>query len=194
MSIPFDKRSEFFKSYFDKALRYNDFIDNSESNHKKRWSEMERLVSLTEEAQKTLASFSRKMNVLCLAGSWCGDCARQCPMLKAISDSAPYLELRLIDNRSHPELADELRICGGARVPTVVVLSEDFFEVSRYGDRTLSAYQRKAQRELGPACDSGIMAPPSEELAVELKEWVAYFERAQLILRLSPFLRSRYGD
>ena len=115
-------------------------------------------------------------------------------MLNLISEAAPNFNLRLIDNRSNPELAEELKICGGMRVPTVVVLSEDFFEITRFGDRTLAAYRRKASQELGPACDSGITPPAINELALELKEWVEYFERAQLILRLSPLLRVRYND
>ena len=79
-------------------------------------------------------------------------------------------------------------------MPAVVILSEDMLEVSRGVDRTLSAYRRKAGNELGAACEAGIVAGPSEELAVELQEWLDIFERAQLLLRVSPFLRARYQD
>lgn len=194
MSKPFDKRSSFFNSYFQKALPYNDFLKASDPNHQRKWQEFESLIKLSEQQASTLSSFNRKMNVLCLAGSWCGDCARQCPIINIISKAALNFNFRLIDNRSNPELADELRICGGMRVPTVIVLSEDFFEVSRFGDRTLSAYRRKAIQELGPACDSGLVPPSKNELELEVADWVEYFERAQLMLRLSPLLRARYND
>ena len=194
MNTPSDKRSSFFADYFKKALPYKDFINSSDASHQKRWADFQSIMQLSQQEITTLSGFSRKMNVLCLAGSWCGDCARQCPMLNLISETAPNFNLRLIDNRSNPELAEELKICGGMRVPTVVVLSEDFFEVSRFGDRTLAAYKRKASQELGPACDSGIVPPSVNELALELNEWVEYFERAQLMLRLSPFLRARHKD
>ena len=92
------------------------------------------------------------------------------------------------------DLRDELRVQGGTRVPVVVALSEDFYEVARLGDRTLSAYRRKARNELGPACDSGLVPPNEDELAAEVQEWIDFFERAQLIVRLSPMLRERHND
>lgn len=118
---------------------------------------------------------------------------RQGPMLYRIAHQSSMIDLRFIDNQEHPELRDELRVSGGARVPVAVALSEDYFEVARFGDRTLSHYRLKAQRELGAACDSGLAGDPSE-LAAEVTEWVEFFERCQLILRLSPFLRTRHND
>ena len=119
---------------------------------------------------------------------------RQGPMLAAIAAASPQIDLRFIDNQHSPALRDELRIAGGTRVPVALFLSEDFFEVSRFGDRTLSHYRAKAARELGNACDSGLATADGAELAEELSEWLAAFERAQLVLRLSPFLRNRHND
>ena len=92
------------------------------------------------------------------------------------------------------ELRDLLAINGGHRVPVVVFLSEDWFEVFRFGERTLSIYRRLAAEQLGPACPTGLVPPADEALAVNTAEWLAEFERAQLILRLSPRLRSKHGD
>ena len=95
---------------------------------------------------------------------------------------------------SRPELRDLLAINGGHRVPVVVFLSEDWFEVSRYGERTLSIYRRLAAEQLGPACPTGLVPPAAEALAATTAEWLAEFERAQLVLRLSPRLRGKHGD
>jgi hypothetical protein len=73
-------------------------------------------------------------------------------------------------------------------------LSEDGFEVSRYGERTLSIYRRMAAEQLGPACPTGFVPPAAEALTTVTAEWLAEFERAQLILRLSPRLRAMHGD
>lgn len=75
-----------------------------------------------------------------------------------------------------------------------VVFSEDFYELARFGDRHLSVYRRKAATELGPACETGLVPPSGEALATELAEWCDFFERLQLMLRLAPLLRQRYGD
>lgn len=56
---------------------------------------------------------------------------RQGPMLYRLAESAPAIDLRFIDNQKYPQLRDELRIAGGARVPVAVILSEDYFEISR---------------------------------------------------------------
>ena len=190
----FDKRSEFFKSYFQKALPYRDFLKSGSPQHSERWQSFAEKINLTQRQNETAKGFISKLNILTLAGIWCGDCARQCPMLHIMSEASSVIELRLIDNQSYPELRDELRISGGSRVPVVVALSEDFFEMARFGDRQLSVYRKKAVNELGAACDPGILAPPEDELSLELNEWFEFIERVQLMLRLSPFLRDRYKD
>jgi hypothetical protein len=135
------------------------------------------------------------MHVLISSGVWCGDCVRQGPMIHALAEACgPRVQDRWIDRETSAQLQQELRTLGGKRVPVAVFLSEDFFEIGRFGDRMLAAYRAKAARELGPACDAGIVPPPPEQLAAELQEWADIFERMLLMLRLSPQLRARYGD
>lgn len=190
----FDKRSNLWKRAFAEAQPYGRFLASSPESHQQRWESSRALLKLSQEQQRVLSSFKRKMNVLVLAGSWCGDCARQCPMLAVIAEAASVVDLRFIDNQADAELRDELRVHGAARVPAVVILSEDMLEVARGVDRTLAVYRRKARTELGAACDAGIAASPAEELDAELREWLDIFERAQLLLRVSPFLRARHQD
>jgi len=132
--------------------------------------------------------------VLVLSGSWCGDCVRQGPILYRLAAAAPSLDLRFIDRDQYRELANVLRINGARKVPVVVYLSEDFFEVGRFGDRLLPLYRAKAARELGATCETGIVPPPAEELAAEVAGWVDLTEWMHLILRTAPLLRQRYGD
>ena len=190
----YDNRADFFRAYFEKGLGYSDYVLSGKPNHKSRWDNFYNLISLSDEQLSITAQFKRKMNILVLSGIWCGDCARQGPMLRRIEQASQQLSLRFIDNRANPELQDELRINGASRVPVIVALSEDFFELARFGDRTLSTYQRKAQTELGPACDAGLISPQAEELTQELGEGVSFFERLQLMLRLAPALREKYAD
>ena len=190
----YDKRQEFFRTFFTQGERYAEYLNGSSPAYQERWREYEKRVSLTPEQSVTVQGFKRKMNVLVLSGAWCGDCARQGPMVRAIAEAASAIDLRFLDNRQNPELQGELRINGAEKVPVVVVLSEDFYELSRFGDRHLSVYRRKAAQETGAVCDPGIVPAPEDELRLELEEWVHHFERLQLILLLSPLLRRRYGD
>lgn len=190
----YDKRREFFNGFFEKGLPFPEYISTGDAGQQTRWKEYALPLSLSEEQRSLLGAFKRQMNVIVLSGIWCGDCARQGPMLRVIEEAAPVIRLRFVESRANPELQDELRILGATRVPVVVVLSEDFFELSRFGDRTLQAYRVKATTEFGPACDAGLGTQSSEELRNELSEWISHFERLQLMLRLAPALRGRYKD
>jgi len=192
----YDRRSDFWREAFTAASDYESYLEGSPPQNAERWRERAAdLPALSDADVKRLTGYNRKLNVLVMSGVWCGDCVRQGPMLNAIVDSAgPNVDLRLIDRDANDALRDELRIVGAMRVPMVVFLSEDFWEVGRFGDRGLTVYRRKADRETGAACATGLIAEPTEALAAEQGEWVDVFERMLLMLRLSPPLRERHGD
>lgn len=178
---------------FGRALPYGEFLDRfAGSSDKAAWNQAPQRVRLGDDQRSLLASFTRQMNVVVLAGTWCGDCVRQCPLLRGIELSCPVLALRFLDRDSEPDIAAELTICGGGRVPVVVFLSEDFTECGRYGDRTISTYRRmmgQPTRSYDPSSSSSDNEP--EET---LQDWLVEFERIQWMLRLSPRLRRLHGD
>lgn len=192
----YDIRADFWRRRFEAAAGYAEYLGASDPAKAIRWRDMEaQLPSLPGDASARLSGHRRRMHVLAYSGVWCGDCVRQGPMLRRIAEACGAdVELRWVDRDADPELTDELRVLGAMRVPIVVFLSEDFFEVGRFGDRLLTVYRAKAARELGPACDTGLVAPPADQLAAEQAEWVDIFERMLLMLRLSPPLRERHGD
>jgi hypothetical protein len=190
----FDIRQEAFRGWFEKGLPYDDYLAASDSKHAERWRDAEKSVVLSSAQKALLGSFSRRMPVICISGVWCGDCVRQGPIFKAFENATPKLEFRYLEREEHPDLMDELRICGAKKVPVVLFLTEDFFEVERFGDRTLSVYRRKVEKELGPACPIGITPPDKGEITVEVQEWLGIVERVHIMLRLSPPLRRRYED
>ncbi|HVK17457.1 MAG TPA: thioredoxin family protein [Fimbriiglobus sp.] len=167
-------------SHFDAALPYERFLTQfGSAGDKARWDRTREAVALTDDQRALLAKFTRRTNVLVLAGAWCGDCAAQCPIFERFAEAAPVLAVRYLDRDAHPEAQQELKINGGDRVPVVVFFSEDGFEVARYGERTLSTYRRLA----GEASDGDVAA-----------DWLREFERVQWILRLSPRLRKLHND
>jgi hypothetical protein len=175
------------------GLTYDAYLA-SDASRARPWHEMGQRVSLSPVQRSLLASFTRRMPVICLSGIWCGDCSAQGPMLAAIAEACPAVDLRWLDRDEHAELSERVTICGGRRVPTVIWMSEDFEFVSLLGDRTLSRYRAMAARSLGAACPLPGAPLPDDELAATLSEWVGEFERVQLLLRLSPRLRQKHGD
>jgi thiol-disulfide isomerase/thioredoxin len=177
------------------ALDYSAFLDKYASpTHRSRWDAMHARITLAEGQKHLLGSFKRTMPVLVLNGAWCGDCINQCPIFDHFATASPAINLRFLDRDERPEIRDVLAINGGQRVPVVVFLSEDFLEVGRYGDRTLSIYRRLAAQQLGPSCPTGLVPPDNESLAAVVADWLAEFERVQLLLRLSSRLRQIHGD
>jgi hypothetical protein len=177
------------------ALPYTSFLDRyATPAQRARWDAMHAQFALTSEQRNLLSSFARHMSVLCLAGAWCGDCINQCPVFAHFARASALIDLRFLDRDADPTLRESLAINGGQRVPVVIFLSEDWFEVARYGDRTLSIYRRMAADQLGPACPTGFVAPSGLALSTLASEWLAEFERVQLMLRLSPRLRAVHAD
>ena len=179
---------------FNGGLAYAAFLEkHGTAAHCQRWQALYEQAELASEQRRLVAGFVREMNVLCLAGAWCGDCVNQCPILQRIAEASRQIDLRFIDRDIDAELRDALSINGGQRVPMVVFLSEDFHECGRCGDRTLSKYREMALSQIGPACPVGGGATKASIAAVT-QEWLNEFERVQLMLYLSPRLRSKHGD
>src|SRR5207237_4195174 len=117
--------------------------------HRNRWKLAAEQTSLTDEQRILLGAFTRRTNVLVLAGAWCGDCSSQCPIFERFAEAAPALQVRYLDRDDHPDAQRALQVNGGNRVPVVVFFSEDGYEVARYGDRTLSQYRALVEQQTG---------------------------------------------
>jgi len=184
-----------FKPKFESGLSYDNFLqEHGSESDKQRWAGAHDAVRLSPEQSDLLSTFTREMKVLVMAGAWCGDCVSQCPIFDHIEKANTRIEFRYVDRDADPELAQELKICGGSRVPQIVIMSEDFLPVSREGDRTLSRYRQMATDQLGAACPTGLGLDSDPTTQLVVQDWVDIFERAQLILRLSPSLRKKHND
>jgi hypothetical protein len=179
---------------FPAALPLADFLTKYGPNYRPRWQATLDAVRLTDAQARLLESFTRQTNVLVLAGAWCGDCSGQCPIFERFAEAAPVLTVRYLDNAAHADVQQELSINGGKRVPVVVFFSEDGFEVSRYGERTLSKYRQMVRDFAGDVCPTGIGASDDPLLAQVTQDWLNEFERVQWLLRLSARLRQKHGD
>lgn len=180
---------------FGQGVPYTDFIGKyANEGQKQRWRQVHEQVKLTQGQKELLASFRRTMNVLCLAGAWCGDCINQCPAFEHFAAAAPVIKVHYLDRDEHADVQRELQINGGDRVPVLVFFSEDGFETARYGERTLSKYRQMMREQAGASCPTGIVSANDPLLAQVTQDWLNEFERVQWLLRLSPRLRQKYGD
>ena len=64
-----------FKMVFQRALPYSGYLQHyGTSEQLARWGAVYDAVTLTAAQREMLKAFRRRMNILCLAGAWCGDC------------------------------------------------------------------------------------------------------------------------
>ena len=181
------------QSVFSRGLRYDQYLA-TDPNRAGGWNSLFDRVSLTALQREEIASFTRDMKVLVVSGIWCGDCVQQGPLLAHIAAANPRIDLRWVDRDVEAEFSEQLKICGGGRVPVVVFAAEDFEPCAIAGDRTLARYRGLARRQLGASCELPWAEIPSDETAAVLQEWLNEFERVQWMLRLSPRLRQKHGD
>ena len=184
-----------FGNSFSNALSYEDFLAQLGSEvDRQKWQRVLDRTVLSEQQTSLLNGFSRELRLLCMAGAWCGDCVRQCPVLQRFALTQPLIKLRFIDRDANDELKNELQICGAPRVPQVVFLSEDDQQLGRYGDRTVSYYRDLGEKVSGAVCSTGVVGDHDPLFEAVVADWLAEVERAHLILRTSPRLREKHGD
>ncbi|HED52854.1 MAG TPA: thiol reductase thioredoxin, partial [Phycisphaerales bacterium] len=146
-------KPDFLRKKFDAGLTYQDYLTTGREHHRAGWDRLHAQTKLDPDQQDLIASFVRELNVLIVSGIWCGDCAQQMPILDHIERANPVkIRCRFLDRDAHMDLAERVMLCGGLRVPVVLILNEDFDLLSLAGDRTLARYRAMAKNLLGPAC------------------------------------------
>ncbi len=187
--------AEYLKSKFEQAHAYDAYVATGTDAQKDGWKKIYDQCQLTDEQAKLVGAFTRQMKVLVSSGVWCGDCVQQIPLLQKIAEaSSGTVDLRIVDRDEHSDLAEQIQICGGMRVPVAIFMAEDFELVSLFGDRTLTRYRAIAKKQLGAACAIPGAPVPNDELAGTLQDWLDEVERVHLLLRLSTRLRQKHDD
>jgi thiol-disulfide isomerase/thioredoxin len=187
---------ELLRAHFSRGHEYRSYVATGSPDQQASWNAFHAKVRLTDAHRSLLAGFTRKLPVLVISGTWCGDCVQQVPMLDHLAQvAAPgTVQLRLVDRDEHADLAGLVKICGGMRVPTVIFMNEDFEFIGLAGDQVLARFRAKAAKQLGASCPLPGAPIGGDEIAATLDDWAREFERAHLLLRLSAKLRQRHGD
>ncbi|HVT82680.1 MAG TPA: thioredoxin family protein [Phycisphaerae bacterium] len=95
-----------FRSVFQRALPYGSYLQHyANEEQRQRWARSYDAIELSGEQKALLASFRRKMNVLCLTGAWCGDCVNACPIFQRFAEACPLINLVFV-NRVQKFVAD----------------------------------------------------------------------------------------
>jgi len=187
---------QFLKSKFDDAQPFEAFLAADTEGHRDKWDERYGRLELTDAQSALVAGFERDINVLCLTGLWCGDCALQGAAMQRAAEASPQrITLRFLPRiEEHAELITRAQVNAGFRVPMSWFMAEDFEPVSVFGDRTLSRYRPMARKQLSEGAVTITAEPPADPVREVLHEVLDEFERVHLLLRTSGRLREKHSD
>ena len=183
----------YLKSKHDAGLDYESYLA-TDPDKGDNWRTIGAQVTLSDSQRALIEGFVREMKVLVVSGIWCGDCVQQGPLLQRIAEANPVIDQKWIDRDEHADLAEQIKINQGLRVPVAIFMAEDYEPVSIMGDRTLTRYRAIAAKQLGASCPLPGAPVPTEELEATMQDWLDEFERVQLLLRLSGRLREKHVD
>jgi len=80
---------------------------------------------------------SRLQKLLVLAEDWCGDAANTVPVLAALTERVPEMELRVLARDEFPEVMHAYLTNGTRSIPIAIGLDEEFRELGHWGPRPL---------------------------------------------------------
>ncbi len=121
--------SDILRRKFEQGLPFAEFVTSGDSEgHRPPWDQRYGQLELTAEQHALVNSFAREMNVLCVSGTWCGDCALQGSAMARVAEANPQrIHLRFIlRSEEHAYVVVKGLINSGLRVPVTLFMAEDF--------------------------------------------------------------------
>ncbi len=108
-------------------------------------------LSLGDELLVALRGLPRRVNVIAIAETWCGDVILHTPLLvRMVEATEGKAQLRFATREQHPDFFARFLTNGGEAIPKFVFCSEDFVEVGNWGPMSSTPRKWIAQ---GKACN-----------------------------------------
>ena len=136
-SISAEQYSELLNAYAKEGKtsgRHNDDLVYYTKLNAQRARRIGKTVQLNEDLIKQVRDLS-KQTWLLISETWCGDAANSVPVIAAIADENPSIELRLVFRDEHPELIDQFLTKGGRSIPKLIALDENLDVLFDWGPR-----------------------------------------------------------
>lgn len=121
--------------WFEKAMSYNDYVEQMTRNKEKMLSIYERFELKAEHVGKLEGLRNRKLRAIALTEDWCGDAMVNNPILMKIAEVAG-IEVRYLLRDQNLELMDQYLTNGTSRsIPIYIFIDEAGNEVAVWGPR-----------------------------------------------------------
>lgn len=148
--------------YFD-ADSFETFLGAAQANQD-LWKSIARRASVPDEIAARVRAVQGRWHLLVLLEDWCGDAVNTVPLVAALAETSPKLDLRVLRRDENLDLMDAHLTDGSRSIPVMILLDEDFEEAAWWGPRPreLQRWVRSEGAEL-----------PKEERYREVRRWYA---------------------
>lgn len=120
--------------WYDEAMMLDAFIATAKAN-RELWEATMRRATVPDDLVRRAAAIAAPRHLLVLHEDWCGDAVNTVPVVAALADAVPHLDLRVLARDEHPVLMDRHLTNGARSIPIVVVLDEEYVELGWWGPR-----------------------------------------------------------
>lgn len=151
------------RSRYESAQTFAEFLAGVEQ-HEDFWQSMVRRARVPAEYLDRVGKLPGRWHLLVLLEDWCGDAINTVPLVSALAEAAPNLELKVLGRDANPDLMDSHLTNGSRSIPVVMVLDEEYRELAWWGPRP-----RPLQEWV---LTEGLQLPPEERYA-EARRWYA---------------------
>ncbi len=187
-----------YKSYFEKAIVYSDYmalvekdaaLNNQTDEHLskiplnlQRMKRINKTMQLTEQALNALQHNNQNRKWLVITENWCGDSAQITPVINAIAEhSNGKIELCFIYRDQHPELIEAHLTNGGKAIPKLLQFNEQFEITDQWGPRPVEAIALVKELKNNPET--------SGNYAKHLHKWYTSNEQVAIQNELAKLLK-----
>jgi hypothetical protein len=155
-----------YRGYWDGGFTWAAYMADEVQTNRALWEGVARGVRLPAWALERAAAAGGSWKLLVISEDWCGDASNTVPVIAALAEAAPELEMRVVKRDENPELMDEYLTGESRSIPLAVLLDEQFRPRGRWGPRP-AELQEFVMRE-----KSAGTRPPAE-IYRDVRSWYA---------------------
>ena len=124
-----------YRDYWKKGFDFQRYLREEVEANPALWQGIYRTSRAPEWAVRRAIEIGGAWKLLVLAEDWCGDASNTVPILAALAEAVPNVELRILKRDENPELMNRYLTNGTRSIPIAILLDESFEPAGRWGPR-----------------------------------------------------------
>lgn len=138
--------NDLYNDAYEAGVSFARFLEEAKENQA-LWHAFADRVAPDRQAARRVREAPGCWRLLVLADDWCGDAVNTLPVVAALVDGAPDVDLRIVPRDRFPELRDRHLTDGSRSIPIVILLDEKGAPRGSWGPRP-GPLQKRFQQEL----------------------------------------------